>query len=404
MKKIMMALTAATLAPAVMAMPFTFDISKTYFTTMGSYQVMDKARPGDSSGYGAHFAVGLPIAEYLNLEAGANVTYIPRSVDDKADLSHTLGLDLLVTQRNDKFASFLLFGAGAIREDHSRVESVAPYVNLGVGFVGKINPVPALSYRAELRGIATFNEDGAPGTNEDQFIEPRLNIGLQYNFGFGLPAPTDTDGDGVLDPSDLCPNTPPGTAVDATGCPAAPADSDGDGVADALDQCPGTPAGTVVDATGCPPPVPGVNPDEDGDGVRNELDKCPGTPPSFKVDTVGCMVEQTVALQNVNFEFDSDTLTEGAKAILDGIAGSLLAQTSVKVLVTGHTDAFGPQSYNLGLSQRRAAAVVAYLVGKTVDPTRLSSEGEGEFSPVASNDTEEGRAANRRVEFKIVSQ
>ena len=404
MKKIVMALTLATLGGAANAAPLNLDFSKGYVAAMGSYQRLDKVRFGDVDSFGAHFAYGLPVTEVLNLEATSFVTYQPRSVDNKADLSYGLGLDLLVMQRNPDFGTFLLAGAGAIREDISRVESTAPYVNIGAGVIGRIPMVEKLSYRAELRGVADFNKDGAPGRNKDIFIEPRINVGLQYGFGFGTAVPADSDGDGVLDPTDLCPNTPPGTVVDATGCPAAPADTDGDGVVDTIDQCPGTPAGTIVDGTGCPPPVEGVNPDLDADGVRNELDKCPGTPPSFKVDVVGCMVEQTVALQNVNFAFGSDELTDGAKTILDGIAASLLAQTAVKVQVTGHTDALGPQSYNLQLSQGRAKSVIDYLTSKSVEAARLSAEGEGEFSPIASNDTEEGRAQNRRVEFKITAQ
>ncbi|MES2884608.1 MAG: OmpA family protein [Pseudomonadota bacterium] len=409
MKKIVMALALATLGGAAGAAPLNFDFGESYVAAMGSYQRLDKVRYGDVDSFGAQFSFGLPVTEVLNLEATTFATYQQRSVDDKADLSYGLGIDALIMQRNDKYASFLLAGGGALREDISHIESIAPYVNIGAGFMGNLPFLPNLSYRAEVRGVVDFNKDGAPGRNKDVFIEPRVNVGLVYGFGYGAPAPVvalpvDSDGDGVLDPSDLCPNTPPGTVVDATGCPAAPADTDGDGVLDAIDQCPGTPPGTIVDGTGCPPPVAGVNPDLDADGVRNELDKCPGTPPSFKVDVVGCMVEQTVALQNVNFEFGSDQLTSGAQTILDGIGGSLLAQTTVKVLVTGHTDALGPQTYNLGLSQRRAKSVMLYLIGKGIEPTRLSADGEGEFSPVASNDTEEGRAQNRRVEFKITAQ
>lgn len=414
MKKITLALALATMGAAASAAPLSFDFSKAYVAAMGSYQRLDNARPADKSGFGAQFAFGLPVSENLNLELTAFNTYMPRSVDNKADLNYGLGLDALFLNPQDGYTAFFLVGAGALREDITKVESVAPYLNLGVGLTG---PVPQwmpwlsnVSYRAEVRGVLDINDDAAPGTTEDYVFEPRLNLGLQYGFGFteaAPPAPVDSDGDGVVDPSDLCPNTPPGTAVDATGCPAAPVDSDGDGVVDPLDQCPGTPMGTVVDPNGCPPVAPAVpagNPDEDGDGVLNELDKCPGTPPSFKVDTVGCMIEQTVALQNVNFEFGSDQLTVGAKTILDGIATSLMAQTTVKVQITGHTDALGAQSYNLSLSQRRAKSVMLYLAEKGVEPTRLSADGEGEFSPIASNDTEEGRAQNRRVEFKILAQ
>lgn len=93
--------------------------------------------------------------------------------------------------------------------------------------------------------------------------------------------PLDSDHDGVYDGIDQCPDTPPGTTVDATGCPLA--DSDHDGVPDTIDRCPGTPAGTPVDATGCP-----LAHDSDGDGVDDRLDRCPNTPPRTPVDAYGC--------------------------------------------------------------------------------------------------------------------
>lgn len=406
MKKIVLALALAAVGGAAGAAPLNFDFSKSYYAAMGSYQHFDKARPS-TNGYGFQLSAGLPVSDTLNFEATSFGTYHSRTVDSKADLSYGLGLDMLIVQRNDRYSTFLLAGAGAIREDISHIESTAPYVNVGVGVIGVIPSMPALSYRAELRGVADINDRGAPGAGKDLLIEPRVNVGVQYGFGFAAPVAAltvDADGDGVLDAADQCPNTPPGAAVDVNGCPAAAIDSDGDGVIDTIDQCPNTPPGTVVDGTGCAPAAVAINPDEDGDGVLNALDKCPGTPASFKVDAVGCLVEQTVVLQSVNFEFDSEQLTAGAMSILDSISGSLLAQTAVKVLVTGHTDALGPQSYNLGLSQRRAQAVMDYLVGKGVEASRVAADGEGEFSPIASNDTEEGRAQNRRVEFKITAQ
>ena len=102
--------------------------------------------------------------------------------------------------------------------------------------------------------------------------------------------PVDTDGDGVIDEFDLCPNTPIGTQVDATGCPIIiipPTDTDGDGVLDSNDLCPNTPAGTVVDATGCAIVIPS---DSDGDGVIDANDLCPNTPAGTTVDVNGCEV------------------------------------------------------------------------------------------------------------------
>src|SRR5205814_2238708 len=80
-----------------------------------------------------------------------------------------------------------------------------------------------------------------------------------------------SDGDKVFDGIDRCPDTVPGTPVDATGCPA---DSDKDGVPDSLDKCPNTPSGIQVDGNGCP-----IAHDTDGDGVVDSQDRCPNTPP-----------------------------------------------------------------------------------------------------------------------------
>lgn len=92
----------------------------------------------------------------------------------------------------------------------------------------------------------------------------------------------DQDADGVADASDRCPNTPPGTIVDAYGCPS---DSDRDGVPDLLDDCPSTPLGNKVDEYGC-----SITNDKDHDGVSDAEDRCPNTPRGAKVDASGCPV------------------------------------------------------------------------------------------------------------------
>jgi len=130
------------------------------------------------------------------------------------------------------------------------------------------------------------------------------------------------------------------------------------------------------------------------------LDACPGTPAGAKVDARGC--EIVLTLKGVNFETNSATLTPGSSSILDQAAAVLKQRPNAKVEVQGHTDARGKDAYNLKLSDRRAAAVLKYLVGAGVNAGMLSSKGYGESSPVASNDTEEGRAQNRRVDLKFV--
>lgn len=192
--------------------------------------------------------------------------------------------------------------------------------------------------------------------------------------------------------------------MDSNGCPS---DSDGDGVYDGIDRCPNTPSGARVDATGCPI-------DSDGDGVPDGIDRCPDTAPNSEVDEFGCPVseiqralevEGRYTFDAVNFDFDSARLREEALPILQEVGRVLEAQSGVMVTVQGHTDATGPENYNQGLSERRAQAVVDYLVENFAGLTAsgFTVQGFGESQPVASNDTREGRAQNRRVEILLGS-
>lgn len=171
---------------------------------------------------------------------------------------------------------------------------------------------------------------------------------------------------------------------------AARVDSDGDGVYDDSDQCPGTPAGVAVDAVGCPL-------DSDGDGVPDFQDQCPGTPAGVKVNALGC--EADLVLRGVHFEFDSATLTPQAERVLLGVAEPLRNNPNAGVVIEGHTDALGSDTYNLELSQARAASVALFLANQGIDPNRMRAIGYGEEQPIATNETEAGRAENRRVEL-----
>ncbi len=253
---------------------------------------------------------------------------------------------------------------------------------------------------------ATVDETGCPKDSDGDGVFDGLDKCPDTPKGVRVDAtgcPTDSDGDGVFDGIDTCPDTPRGATVDEKGCPK---DSDGDGVPDGLDKCPNTPRGTKVDATGCPA-------DSDGDGVTDDKDRCPDTPRGTQVDANGCPPPppppppaaipergQTLRLEGVNFEFNSATLTADSSATLDRVAESLIAHPEAQIEVDGHTDAKGKDSYNLSLSKKRAQSVADYLVGKGVNASQLKVQGYGEKQPVASNDTEEGRAQNRRVELK----
>ncbi|MDH3689158.1 MAG: OmpA family protein [Gammaproteobacteria bacterium] len=149
-----------------------------------------------------------------------------------------------------------------------------------------------------------------------------------------------------------------------------------------------------------PEPLDG---DDDNDGVPNSRDKCPDTRPGVKVDNDGC--EIILELQGVlHFEFDSARLTPEGEAFLDGAIDTLNQWPFNRVEIAGHTDSTGPESYNQGLSERRANSVRDYLVSGGIDDALLITVGYGESNPVATNDTREGRAKNRRVEITDRSQ
>jgi outer membrane protein OmpA-like peptidoglycan-associated protein len=101
------------------------------------------------------------------------------------------------------------------------------------------------------------------------------------------------------------------------------------------------------------------------------------------------------------FDFDSDVLRDASRQNLDNLASNLSSFGDSKLLLVGHTDAQGTDSYNLDLSRRRALAVATYLENRGVSATRVETTGKGEGEPIATNDTEAGRQQNRRVEIAV---
>jgi OOP family OmpA-OmpF porin len=219
--------------------------------------------------------------------------------------------------------------------------------------------------------------------------------------------PGDADGDGVADDADACPDTPKGATVDAKGCPT---DSDGDGAYDGIDECPDTPKGAKVNAKGCPG-------DDDGDGVYDGIDRCENTPRGVEVDEYGCPVDVTetetefldtgmIRTSNVTFESAKADLKPESHKVLDEIGTILVQWPELEIEIGGHTDAQGAESLNQKLSEDRAKSVRDYLVNRfpKIDKGNLSTKGYGEGSPIADNATAEGRAQNRRVEFKVLNK
>lgn len=183
-------------------------------------------------------------------------------------------------------------------------------------------------------------------------------------------------------------------------------DSDEDGIIDREDKCPDDPEDEdgFEDTDGCP------DADNDGDEISDTDDKCPVEPETknnYKDDD-GCPDEVPIAIQSftgnidgINFELNSANLTRESYPVLDEAVKKLQEFEDLKVSIVGHTDDQGTDEYNLDLSQRRADTVRLYLVSRGVDENRLKAVGMGMRQPVTDNDTEQGRAQNRRVEFII---
>lgn len=134
--------------------------------------------------------------------------------------------------------------------------------------------------------------------------------------------------------------------------------------------------------------------DDDGDGVPNSKDKCPNTSHNVKVNKDGCV--ETVNLK-INFDFNKSDVKPQYDSTITNFANTMKGNSSYDAKIEAHTDSKGNDSYNQKLSEKRALSVVNSLVSKGVNKNSLQSVGYGESQPIASNDTEEGRAENRRV-------
>lgn len=134
--------------------------------------------------------------------------------------------------------------------------------------------------------------------------------------------------------------------------------------------------------------------DSDGDGVYDKDDECPDTPKGAIVDSRGCWV-----VKGITFDYKKWDIKEEFGSNLSNIVDILQKNPHIHIRIEGHTDNIGSMGYNIDLSQKRAEAVKDYLVRKGIDESRVSTIGFGFQKPIAPNDTEEGRALNRRAEI-----
>lgn len=244
-------------------------------------------------------------------------------------------------------------------------------------------------------------------------VELNLGRGISGNSGYGREAFRvmlalrydetflDSDGDGVPDTRDRCPTEleDPDGFGDNDGCP--DPDNDGDGIMDGQDACPDKAGPKEND--GCP--------DTDTDDVPDNADDCPDQegPPENNgcpFDNPPFVIVESDRIRikgNILFESGAAKIQKQSFKILDEVGEVLLKNPTLgPVLIEGHTDNRGSRAINVDLSQRRARAVMEYLIGKGVERKRLSAKGFGFDKPIATNDTTLGRAKNRRVEFRLI--
>lgn len=161
----------------------------------------------------------------------------------------------------------------------------------------------------------------------------------------------------------------------------------------------GEKAAAPVVAKAEPKPAPAVAPvapkDSDGDGIYDDKDKCPNTPKGTVVDENGC---PKIIRLHVKFDFDKSTVKPEFMPEIQKVADFMKQNSGYRVVLEGHTDAKGSDAYNMKLSDQRAKAVAKALETLGVSAAKVTTEAYGESKPIATNDTDAGRAENRRVD------
>jgi outer membrane protein OmpA-like peptidoglycan-associated protein len=263
-------------------------------------------------------------------------------------------------------APFLVAGAGALGVNSSRA-AVGKEVDIELHFGGGVKFFlnRYLLLRLDVRDVLANRYGVGEGVTNNLEILLGISVVLGRKKG-----PEDRDGDGIPDWRDRCPDEP---GPRPSGCPIK--DRDHDGIEDAEDECPDDP---------------------ETDNNYDDKDGCPDILPKELEDIAGVM-------KGIHFDVDKDTIKSESKPILEKAIETLKQFPQVNVEISGHTDSTGGYEHNMDLSRRRAASVKRYLVEGGVEESRITTNGFGPDKPIDTNDTNEGRANNRRIEFQIMT-
>lgn len=346
---------------------------------------------GEYSSFDNKLATGDAVNKYQKLVWGVNAL-AGLDFNDRVMLTANYSRDMSGFYTAEYGGSFRheLWGAGAViwfTRSATAKQKAAEKDSDGDGVPDKLDKCPGEMGTAATNGCPDRDGDNIPDTEDSC---PDIPGPVQFK---GCPAP-DGDKDGIPDHEDKCPEV--AGLAQYGGCPAP--DTDNDGIPDDRDLCPET-AG-IAKYNGCPVP------DTDGDGIDDENDKCPLKP--GRKENGGCpmvttnMLEEiTNAARSILFDVSSDNIKTSSYPALNKLAKILELESDINLEIEGHTDNTGSVRLNQVLSGRRALAIKTYLVNKGIAPERLKASGFGSERPIADNNTEAGRAKNRRVEFKV---
>lgn len=295
-------------------------------------------------------------------------------------------------------------------------------VDLGLGYEWSV--LEPLQVGVFARGTV-----GLIGTGPD--VDVLVTAGLSLSIAIGEAEALDTDGDGLSDERETVrwhtdprdPDTdgdalPDGLEVDTETNPTI-ADTDGDTLGDgvedanhngAVDGGESDPRKADTDGGGASDPWERANPphnaldaaddDSDHDGVADDRDQCTGTPRGVEVDARGCAILRAqLVLDGITFAFDSAEILPASEPTLLRALSMLRDNPTARIEISGHTDNVGAEAHNRRLSEERAQGVRRWMTEHGIEAARLTARGYGPSRPRASNDSEEGRAQNRRIEF-----
>lgn len=404
-----------------------------------------------ASAFGFHGGLGIDVQPFSPIGFQLRYSFAtfppPEGSPDTAENANDHGITLGVRWRILDNREGYQFSGGDIMGNlwvdgnigyHSFYNNGTLGIDAGVGYEASVIEPLQVGVFSRLYFVPDLSTDDDPATTIDESAASiYLILGVSFSLALlGEPEALDTDGDGLSDERESnAHNTDPrnpdtdgdalgdGVEVNSGRTDARNPDTDGDGVPDGTEDenHNGSREPTETDATNRDTDGGGVpdgwerehgknglvasDDDSDGDRVLENVDQCPGTARGTEVDARGCAIlRPTLVLRGVNFAVDSAEIDPSSFPVLDGVARILADNPDVRVEISGHTDNTGGRAHNMSLSQARAESVRNYMVSRGIAEARLDARGYGPTRPVASNDTEEGKAQNRRIEFTRLDQ